>query len=233
MAWDKEHPPEEFWGSDLHFGWGQWLLSQRIWFACVAAFVLLIISLLTALLLLGANEFFPGLLFAGVMAFAFGQLYALSNVIQHCHQLYYLFKDNSFQVRVDFAGPIAFWRVLLRRKSEGTTRFTQDEIRMVSISQEQKLFPRERTSARAIRLKFTLFNGEEYLHTQMLNVEPHFELVEDLRQFHRLLDRLESVLGPDRIESPESLASARCSIQQSLRDAGLPSENNVPPVQTP
>ena len=215
MTWDKDNPPAEFWGSDMQFGWRLWLLAVPRWFcrwatmAAIAALFGIIVSLLIF------AEWWQAFLL--VMIIQFGFLWASDRFLPTSTFLYYQFFDDILRIRVDANGPITLRDLFSRRFGAKTIRFTEDDVKALSVSQRPEYFPHVNKSMPAIRLTFTLLSGEAYRHSQLLDAKPHREHIANLRDFQALLDRLESALGPDRIETAASLKSAREALQRALQ----------------
>lgn len=223
MPWDKDHPPEEFWGSNLQFGaWVRHLGRPAIylWLAMLATpltvfFVLTILSvtrfwssphaLLGAAISLGAVYLFV------VLSMVF-VLYALRN----SYGLYYLCFPDSFRVRVDRTGPIALSVLRFKLPTEQVSRFTSDNVTTLSVSEDTMSLPRPWKRCPAITLLFRLQDGTEFRHTQRLCGVLESGTVKQLRRFQDLLDRLEAILGPDRIDSAERFARARETTRRVL-----------------
>lgn len=222
MLWDKDNPPAEFWGSDIEFGSAEWAIlppeqqarAHRIEFAAV-----LVVG--AAITFFGAL-WHLGLFVVVVVALDWARLHFFSRAPGTAHALYYQCFRDGFRVRADVTGPNSLKGAMLRLSETRTTRFTQDDVRTLAVSRQTKRFPPVRTDVPVVQLVFTLHDGTEFRHAQLLHTENPIQLHSDLREFLALLGRLEAILGPDRIENAESLNRARDALQQKLQEPRQP-----------
>lgn len=223
-AWDKDNPPEEFWGSSIlteifvlrasspnTMRLGTWLsyASIPVSIGLVAAILFGYYTLFAGLALLQMT-----LLLGGWVCSQKSNRAIMECMNDGIHSLYYLFGDDSFRVRVDSTGPLTPEEMEDAELQKGTFRFTQDDVNALSISEQLVHLPQPWKQAKAIRLVFTLHGGKQYRHDQLLAPVSVRGEDADSRRFLELLDRLERILGADRIESAESLMSARDAVRR-------------------
>ncbi len=220
--WDKNNPPEEFWGSRIDFGpmtWGR--PGRREFFKLGTSFFSIVAVIFVAYVVITSELSLLPVLCLLVMVLAYWpsvwhRVFPVP-VALRIDSLYYLCFEDRFRVRVDSARPYAPMRGEGSAVKE-TIRFTEGDVKSLSLSEQLVQLPVVEVSTPVVQLNFVLQDGNEYRHDHVLASEWASEWASgedsDHGRFLELLDRLEAILGRERIEG---FVTAREAVERAAK----------------
>jgi len=216
--WDKNNPPEEFWGSRIDYGPMTWGDPSWHGFFKRGSSIVRIVAILLVVFVALASEF--SLLWALIVLVAIWIYWPavwLSvfpvPVALRIDSLYYLCFEDRFRVRVDSTRPYAYRENVAMPVTE-TVRFTEEDVKSLSLSEQLMQQPGVEESTPVVQLNFLLQDGSEYRHDHFLASEWAFGEYADHGRFLELLDRLEAILGRERIEG---FVTAREAVERAAK----------------
>ena len=212
--WDKDNPPEEFWGSSGTIGRKLLWLAVAFPYLFGATVAVLSLMFIGVILTVDRVAVLSPLFSISILSVSCIFIHIIARCLGSAHSLYYHVYDDTFKVRVDVTGPILIRAVIRRRPLKKVFRFTEKDVQTLSLSGQLLELSGMEVLTPVVRLNFLLQDGNEFRHDHYLTAGRGGGGDADHGRFLELLDRLEAILGRDRMEG---FVTAREAVERAAK----------------